>query len=35
MYVQDVASGKQYLLTMSVGYTEKANVNATIHKVIN
>uniref|UniRef100_A0A0E0E6L6 Uncharacterized protein n=1 Tax=Oryza meridionalis TaxID=40149 RepID=A0A0E0E6L6_9ORYZ len=30
----DVASGgKQYLLTMSVGYTEKANVNATIHKL--
>uniref|UniRef100_A0A0D9WUC1 Uncharacterized protein n=1 Tax=Leersia perrieri TaxID=77586 RepID=A0A0D9WUC1_9ORYZ len=28
----DVASGKQYLLTLTVGYSEKANVNATIHK---
>jgi hypothetical protein len=24
---------RKYLLTMTVGFTEKANVNATVHKV--
>jgi hypothetical protein len=33
MCIQDVASGKQYLVTLTVGYTEKDNINATVHKV--
>jgi hypothetical protein len=31
MNVQDTARGK-YLLALTVGFTEKANVNATVHK---
>ncbi|EEE66390.1 hypothetical protein OsJ_22725 [Oryza sativa Japonica Group] len=30
---KDVASGKQYLVTLTVGYTEKDNINATVHKL--
>jgi hypothetical protein len=33
MCIQDVASGKQYLVTLTVGYTEKDNINATVHKL--
>jgi hypothetical protein len=32
--VQDSATGK-YLLALAVGYDERANINATVHKVKN